>query len=802
MPTHILKRVRNTKASLFSAFWQKNATGLSLSAILLITVFAYQSVLFNFFCGDDFVHLEWLHHAVTQPELVWRNFYSNWLDVPTCKFYRPLISVFMFWDYALWASNGLGFHLTNLITHLTCTLAFYFVLRELGDRSSPTDRSLDQKENLPNWWALSSTALFALYPLHPEAVSWITGRVDTIVTMFFLGGLWLYLRARRTRHNVSLIGSLICFIGALMSKEMGLILPAVLICVEVFLPKAANGSLVKALMPTFPFWLTLVLYFILRRFALGTFVGGYDDSLSINIDSLISNWKHALTMILIPFNEDLFSRNDPRKICWIVLTTLALFLSVRTVWLSKRSRPLALFLTTWFILSLFPVFRLLLITGVLQGSRLSYMATAPLTAILCFGLWKGTVAQRLEQPINLFSRFGQAALALLVVLSFSVLWINNLPWHDSGEQSQAILRGLNQIYSSSLANPPTYLVGLPDAISGAYLARNALEGMTKSPQLCRDVNNCFWLDNYDRVFPFGFAKQSISNKTSGSRVYLWNLKTRQFSAFGKEIGAIYGKGDGQGQPTGTSVRQWQGADLTKITSQPENLGSKTQRLIQFSPQNLPCWNCQFVVLRLSPNQPYRQDLPVSLAYTNDLYPNFDWRHRVPGYSQESNGVTEIVFPLHSEIDWCFGGRCHGLTLISAARSMAQASRLSVEGPDRFLPKIKMDISDNQNVNGFIELTPKLHTARMKFDVRSIPLSRGVIVESSTVNHWFEMRNDFTSTDASAKLKQKIDQTNGTITLAKSDFGAAGIYQVRIRATDQSGKPLTLASDHLMVTVKD
>ncbi len=54
--------------------------------ILMLVGLIYSPVVTNSFNGDDFVHLQWLHQAVNQPELIWRNFHSSWLDLTTAKF--------------------------------------------------------------------------------------------------------------------------------------------------------------------------------------------------------------------------------------------------------------------------------------------------------------------------------------------------------------------------------------------------------------------------------------------------------------------------------------------------------------------------------------------------------------------------------------------------------------------------------------------------------------------------------------------------------------------------------------------
>src|ERR1700722_12128246 len=103
----------------------------SILTILILVALVYCPVLTNAFVGDDFVHLNWLHQAINQPSLIWRNFHSSWLDITTAQFYRPLISIFMVADYLVWHNNGFGFHLTNLFCHLGNTLLLWLVLRAL-----------------------------------------------------------------------------------------------------------------------------------------------------------------------------------------------------------------------------------------------------------------------------------------------------------------------------------------------------------------------------------------------------------------------------------------------------------------------------------------------------------------------------------------------------------------------------------------------------------------------------------------------------------------------------------------------
>ncbi len=216
-----------------------NWTVPALALIALAITVAYSATLFNWFAGDDFVHLIWLKDAIHNPELILRNFHANWLDVKTTKFYRPLISVFMVQDYALWGTNGFGFHLTNVLFLIFSSLTLFFIVRDLV---APIQGS---RKNTP---AFLAALIFGLYPLHLEPVSWITGRVDCIVTAFFLASLWCYMRWRVSKSIWLFAATWTSMVLGLLSKEMAIVLPATFVAYELLAAKSPADAATK----TFP----------------------------------------------------------------------------------------------------------------------------------------------------------------------------------------------------------------------------------------------------------------------------------------------------------------------------------------------------------------------------------------------------------------------------------------------------------------------------------------------------------------------------------------------------------------------
>jgi len=77
------------------------------------------------------VHLCWLSRTLSEPELVLHNFYANWLDAFGSAFYRPLVSVSLYFDYLIWHNNGLGFHITNLLFHYVSVAFIYLFAQEI-----------------------------------------------------------------------------------------------------------------------------------------------------------------------------------------------------------------------------------------------------------------------------------------------------------------------------------------------------------------------------------------------------------------------------------------------------------------------------------------------------------------------------------------------------------------------------------------------------------------------------------------------------------------------------------------------
>lgn len=149
--------------------------------------------------------------------------WENWL-ADLGRGLRPLLKL----SYLMnWASGaGLpGFHLFNLLVHLANVFLIYALARLFGERAAPGR----------DWRgpALAAAVLFAVHPVHSEAVTYLSGRSASLMTLFYLAALWAYVQgALSQRRGAWLLFSLSLFALALLVKESAMIFPFALLLWE------------------------------------------------------------------------------------------------------------------------------------------------------------------------------------------------------------------------------------------------------------------------------------------------------------------------------------------------------------------------------------------------------------------------------------------------------------------------------------------------------------------------------------------------------------------------------------------
>jgi len=197
-----------------------------ISILLGVILFCYYPSLDSFFVADDIWQVNFAHKVFDgRTELILRNFTSNYLQLPSFGFYRPLLGFTFLFDYFFWGTNALGYHITSIILYMSAVFLLFLLVRTMT-RTWPDYNS--------SWAAFFTALLFAVTPLHCEDVTWISGRADLLAAPFYLLSLLLFVKSYQNGNQKRLYWfSIASFFCALLSKEIAIGLP-VLVAAYVF----------------------------------------------------------------------------------------------------------------------------------------------------------------------------------------------------------------------------------------------------------------------------------------------------------------------------------------------------------------------------------------------------------------------------------------------------------------------------------------------------------------------------------------------------------------------------------------
>jgi hypothetical protein len=120
--------------------------------------------------------------------------------------FRPVAFATLAVNYKLNGDRPFGYHLLNLLLHAGVTVLLFLVLRKIPASEARGDIV-----------AFVAALLFAVHPLHTEAVASIVGRSELLAAGFLLAAWLFHLRGRT-------ILTLLCFVFAVFSKESAIVL--------------------------------------------------------------------------------------------------------------------------------------------------------------------------------------------------------------------------------------------------------------------------------------------------------------------------------------------------------------------------------------------------------------------------------------------------------------------------------------------------------------------------------------------------------------------------------------------------
>ncbi len=303
-----------------------------LLAIFLSTIIVYRSSLSFFFSQDDFVFLA---RAANVGSL------SDFLRLFTANdhFYRPVPRVaILLAEWRLFGPNASAFHLCSVIIHATNAMLLFLLCRRMFAST---------------FLAAFSGLLYATHHMPFLAVYWVSGIQDLSMTLFLLLSMHLYLQFAEGRGKLWLAFSLLAYGLALLSKELAITFPALIVLVASL--RMARSRQAKALPRCLGHALSYAvvagLYLVVRSQKAAAFIpaeGPY--ALSFAPDVALENLYTYVSDTL--YVRDWLASAPHRVVLVGVIFSLVLVL---TIWQSRLSRRVIALGAGWFVISLIPV---------------------------------------------------------------------------------------------------------------------------------------------------------------------------------------------------------------------------------------------------------------------------------------------------------------------------------------------------------------------------------------------------------------------------------------------------------------
>jgi tetratricopeptide (TPR) repeat protein len=263
------------------------------------------------------------------------------------NYYRPLPNIYYMAVHYTLGLKPPGMHAFNVVVHSLNSLLVFFVASELL-RPVAGDGDLDEKRARG---ALLAGILFAVHPVHAEAVAWVSAISELMLAFFFLASMLLYLRGRYAA------GALTYFL-ALLCKEPAVTLLFVLVAHDLFIGKRAG--LKEAVKRYVPYAVASVVYLALRLNALDGAMRQLDAEVGLmdSIPSIPPLLALYVKKLVLPLRLSPYAHFDPYYAFADLNFMLALagaFISAATLYLLyKKRRPLPALFASLIVIPLLP----------------------------------------------------------------------------------------------------------------------------------------------------------------------------------------------------------------------------------------------------------------------------------------------------------------------------------------------------------------------------------------------------------------------------------------------------------------
>jgi len=410
--------------------WLESEIGRAptLYAIILLALVAFAAYGNSL---DGGFHFDDGHHVVRNPyvhDIKYAGDYFHRPDmfsaVPGHDMYRPLLMVTFAVDYLIGGYNPLVWRLTAISLHALTAIGIYCAFLVILRRFKvPASRGA----------AVAAGLFFALHPVLTETVNYASARSSLLAACFAVWALVCHVRALEARERGSrirwMVSSCVLFAGSLLSKEIAVVLPALLLWLAIL---DKRGDAYWAVVPSVA---VVALCLVVRDIVLGQAVIDFADraakvatadkgtgaarTVMENLSTQSRVIGAYVLMFLWPFDLCVYRDVRVSHTPWeagVIAGAVVILGMLWAAWRLRAKNPTASFGLVWFLVALAPTSSIIPLNQVMNEHRL---------------YWPGV---GLAFVLGAFVRGRRVAVPWVVAtacIAGAVTAQRNTEWHDS-----------------------------------------------------------------------------------------------------------------------------------------------------------------------------------------------------------------------------------------------------------------------------------------------------------------------------------------------------------------------------------
>ena len=256
------------------------------------------------------------------------------------NFYRPVQMITYSFDHFFWRLNETGYHITNIILHIFTAFALFWLILILSK-----DRVI----------SFITSILFLIHPVQTEAVSYISGRSDSLAAVFSILCLIFYVKySLNGRSRLFYFFSLFLYAIAILSRENSIFIILLIALLDRLYRKEYKWGQMS------PFFAIAMIYVLFRVFILNVQISNsyIDTTFLSRLPGFFMAVVEYIKLLIVPVNLhmdygiDLFEWKTPEVLSGVLVLCGMFFYFI---WSVKKQQKLIALSIGWFLIMIIPI---------------------------------------------------------------------------------------------------------------------------------------------------------------------------------------------------------------------------------------------------------------------------------------------------------------------------------------------------------------------------------------------------------------------------------------------------------------